>query len=394
MADTEQPPAAPEATTATSTAPIAPVAIFKKRGAKGKANLRKRPASPPSAAKDSDDDSSDFESSEDEATGQRIKRRKKNHTAAIMASSRDNAGSNTNGGMTREEQIRSIIYSADRDAALRLDATKQDATKGSNWFDEDKEDLSTKSLLGRTRNMKDTKKKSGEDEAQGPEREPDGTYKGLANQASYIQKNPNAPNRKVGPIKAPSNIRTITITDMAPDVCKDYKQTGFCGFGDNCKFLHAREDYAHGWQLDKEWENVTKGKKNLQGTIVSSADGSRRLNKANKNGEEEEDADAAEEALLENIPFACIICRGPYSNSPVVTRCGHYFCEGCALKRYRKDPSCAACGAGTNGVFNAAKRLAKLLEKKRARQERLRREAKERGEEVSEDEGEGEEGSE
>lgn len=227
MADTEQPPAAPAAAEATpvttSTAPIAPVAIFKKRGAKGKANLRKRPASPPPAAKDSDDDFSDFESSEDEATGQRIKRRKKNHTAAITASSRDNAGSSiTNGGMTKEEQTRSnTIYSADRDAALRLDATKQDATKGSNWFDEDKEDdLSTASLLGRTRNMKGKQPKENEAQ-QGSEREPDGTYKGLANQASYIQKNPNAPNRKVGPIKAPSNIRTITITDMAPDVCKE-----------------------------------------------------------------------------------------------------------------------------------------------------------------------------
>ena len=223
MADTEQPPPAPEATTATSTAPIAPVAIFKKRGAKGKANLRKRPASPPPAAKDSDDDSSDFESSEDETTGQRIKRRKKNHlSSAVMASSRDNAaGPNTSGGMTKEEQIRSnTIYSADRDAALRLDATKQDATKGSNWFDEDKDDLSTASLLGRTRNMK-SKKTQEEEDTKGPEREPDGTYKGLANQASYIQKNPNAPNRKVGPIKAPSNIRTITITDMAPDVCKE-----------------------------------------------------------------------------------------------------------------------------------------------------------------------------
>lgn len=163
-----------------------------------------------------------------------------------------------------------------------------------------------------------------------------------------------------------------------------YKQTGFCGFGDNCKFLHAREDYAHGWQLDKEWENVTKGKKNLQGTIVASAD--RKKKKNEKDAADEDDAEAAEEALLENIPFACIICRGPYSNSPVVTRCGHYFCEACALKRYRKDPSCAACGAGTNGVFNAAKRLAKLLEKKRARAERLRREAREMGEEVSEEE--------
>ncbi len=41
--------------------------------------------------------------------------------------------------------------------------------------------------------------------------------------------------RNFGPVKAPANVRTITVTDFAPDVCKDYKQTGFCGFGDSCK---------------------------------------------------------------------------------------------------------------------------------------------------------------
>jgi hypothetical protein len=57
------------------------------------------------------------------------------------------------------------------------------------------------------------------------------TYKGAANYRSFIPKNENAPPKKVGPLKAPSNVRTITITDYSPDVCKDYKQTGFCGFG-------------------------------------------------------------------------------------------------------------------------------------------------------------------
>ena len=42
-------------------------------------------------------------------------------------------------------------------------------------------------------------------------------------------------------------------------------------FGDSCKFLHDRGDYKQGWQLDREWENVTKGKKNLGGTMVASA---------------------------------------------------------------------------------------------------------------------------
>ena len=69
-----------------------------------------------------------------------------------------------------------------------------------------------------------------------------------------------------------------------------------------------------------------------------------------------------------------------------MTRCGHYFCEPCALQRYRRDPSCAACGAGTGGVFNSAKRLKKLLEKKRERAARRREAAIAAGEEVSDDE--------
>ncbi|KAI8960261.1 hypothetical protein F5Y11DRAFT_349727 [Daldinia sp. FL1419] len=334
--------------TATDT-PIAPVAIFKKRGAKGKANIRKRPATPPPA----DSDSDDYTSSEDES-GQRVKRRKKN--AVITASSKDNTTHvDQNHGAT--------IFEADRSVPI---TSTNDATKQTNWFDEDA------NLLGKTRPLPKSK-----GEAANPSIQPDGTYKGLANKTKFIQKNPNAPNRTVGPIKAATNIRTITVTDFAPDVCKDYKQTGFCGFGDNCKFLHAREDYKQGWQLDKEWENVTKGKKNLGGKVVASA---------NRSGAAEDgDVDAAEEALLEKVPFACIICKGPYKE-PIVTRCQHYFCLPCALQRYRKDPSCAACGAGTGGVFNTAKTLSKLLEKKKERQAKRRQKAIEAGEDVSDEE--------
>ncbi|KAI1474746.1 hypothetical protein F4774DRAFT_320542 [Daldinia eschscholtzii] len=331
-------------------APIAPVAIFKKRGAKGKANIRKRPATPPPA----DSDSDDYTSSEDES-GQRVKRRKKN-TAVITASSKDNA--------TRAEQSHgATVFEADRSVPI---TSTNDATKQTNWFDEDA------NLLGKTRPLPKSRDTTAE-----PPTQPDGTYKGLANQTKFIQKNPNAPNRTVGPIKAATNIRTITVTDFAPDVCKDYKQTGFCGFGDNCKFLHAREDYKQGWQLDKEWENVTKGKKNISGKVVASA---------NRGANADDgDVDAAEEALLEKIPFACIICKGPYKE-PIVTRCQHYFCLPCALQRYRKDPSCAACGAGTGGVFNTAKTLAKLLDKKKERQAKKRQKAIEAGEDIPDEE--------
>lgn len=329
-------------------APAAPIAVFKKRGAKGKANIRKRPATPPPANSDSD---GDYSSSEDES-GRRVKRRKK--TATVTVSSRNNA--------TGGKDLSATVFTADRNVPI---TSVNDATKQSNWYDENSADaLSAKNLLGSTRAV--TK-----------DAPVDGTYRGLANQTSFIQKNPDAPSRKVGPVKAPTNIRTITVTDYAPDVCKDYKKTGNCGFGDNCIFLHDRGDYQQGWQLDREWDKVTKGKKDLGGTVVASA-----------NRDVKEDGnDAEEEELLKKIPFACIICEQPY-REPIVTRCGHYFCEPCALKRYRKDPTCASCGASTNGVFNSSKRLKKLLERKRERVAKRRQEAKEAGEDISDEEAE------
>lgn len=156
----------------------------------------------------------------------------------------------------------------------------------------------------------------------------------------------------------------------------------YCGFGDSCKFLHDRGNYKQGWELDRDWEIGTKGKK-IGGNTVSSR------NRELKNGDDEDDDD---DEMLENIPFACVICKRPYSN-PIVTKCGHYFCESCALQRYRKNPSCMICGAGTGGVFNVAKKLTQLLDKKRERARKRREKAIEEGEEPSEDE-EGENASE
>ena len=49
-------------------------------------------------------------------------------------------------------------------------------------------------------------------------------------------------------------MRTTVRWDYAPDICKDFKETGFCGFGDSCKFMHDRGDYKFGWQLEREAE--------------------------------------------------------------------------------------------------------------------------------------------
>lgn len=176
--------------------------MFKKRGAKGKANIRKRPATPPPANSDSDADS-DYSSSEDES-GRRVKRRRK--TATVTASSKTTSAGP--GG----RDISATVYTADRSGITN----SNDATKQSNWYDEEAEGaMSAKNLLGSTRSA-----------SAGKDSQPDGTYKGLANQTSFIQRNPDAPQRQVGPMKAPTNIRTVTFMDFKPDICKDYKLTG------------------------------------------------------------------------------------------------------------------------------------------------------------------------
>ena len=141
---------------------VHPVFItFKKRSATARGKVRERPAAAPPLQTDES-----FPSSADES-GHRIKQRKKN-TGVEATSSMNNKSSN--------KDLFAIVFTADRDAPL---TGTNDATKQSNWFDEDLKD---------------------------------------------------APIKSFGPIKASTNIRTITVTDFTPDVCKDYKQTGFCGF--------------------------------------------------------------------------------------------------------------------------------------------------------------------
>lgn len=67
-----------------------------------------------------------------------------------------------------------------------------------------------------------------------------------------------AAGRAQGPLRACAHVRPTTMFDYQPNICKDYKQTGYCGYGDSCKFLHDRGDYKLGWQLEKEWERTEK----------------------------------------------------------------------------------------------------------------------------------------
>ncbi|PPQ66327.1 hypothetical protein CVT26_011158 [Gymnopilus dilepis] len=166
----------------------------------------------------------------------------------------------------------------------------------------------------------------------------DNQYRGQGAYRSHIKKSTEIPKAmRIGPQRSTSTIRTVTIVDYQPDVCKDYKETGYCGFGDTCKFLHDRGTYLAGWQLDKLAENPKK------------------------QVEDESDDDDSDD---EDIPFACLICRKPYTD-PVVTRCGHYYCSACAIKRYAKTPKCLACGTPTGGIFNRADKVLEKLNRKK-----------------------------
>lgn len=163
-----------------------------------------------------------------------------------------------------------------------------------------------------------------------------------------------ASRKPFGPKRAPVHLRTSVRIDYQPDVCKDYKETGFCGFGDSCKFLHDRSDYKAGWQLDQDWATRQKQRREklLRGEDL---DVSSEVVKRDDSTTDEIDNDG--------LPFACFICRQGF-NKPVMTLCEHYFCEDCALARMEKEGTCAVCKKQMRGTLNAATKLVEKLSKK------------------------------
>ena len=58
-------------------------------------------------------------------------------------------------------------------------------------------------------------------------------------------------------------IKSSIRVDYKPGICKDFRDTGFCGFGDNCLFLHDRSDLYQGWEIDNMFNIEEHRKKYL-----------------------------------------------------------------------------------------------------------------------------------
>ncbi|XP_013362594.1 PREDICTED: RING finger protein 113A-like [Chinchilla lanigera] len=306
--------------------------LFKKRKRKGAAGNRKRAACDPEPG--------DGSSSGDEgSTVVRPERKRATGNPMVQRTRGSGGRSAARGCPSGEEEEESerlgVVYKSTR-SAKPVGPEDMGATAVYELDTEKERDA--QAILERSRKV--------QEELRG--KEDDRVYRGISSYQRYLAPKDTSLGSaasgmaRKGPIRAPEHLRATVRWDYQPDICKDYKETGFCGFGDSCKFLHDRSDYKHGWQIERELDEGRYG--------VC----------------EDENYEVGSDA--EEIPFRCFICRQTFQN-PVVTKCKHYFCESCALQHFRATSRCYVCDQQTNGVFNPAKELIAKLEKHRATSE-------------------------
>lgn len=309
-----------------------PCKFFFKRPNRGKANIVQKPVAKVAKQSDSDEDSS----SDDETKIVTIERKKKKNpliqsTSSFSGLKRKKVGQDSDPSDSSDDEKRSLVtvsYRSDRrtDRAGPSDMGATATIEIDTPVDQD-----ARAIFEKSRKVNEERKGQ----------EDDKVYRGLNNYTKYIVAKDSAQGSALssevakGPVRAPSNIRSTVRWDYKPDLCKDYKETGYCGFGDSCIFLHDRTDYKSGWQIELEYE---KG----------------------EYGQDDEDPSKYEIKEEEEIPFKCLICRKSFVN-PVVTKCKHYFCEKCALDNYKKSTRCFVCQVQTQGIFNPAVAIIKKL---------------------------------
>ncbi|XP_023440880.2 2-amino-3-carboxymuconate-6-semialdehyde decarboxylase isoform X1 [Dasypus novemcinctus] len=303
--------------------------LFKKPGRKGAAGRRKRQVCDPEPGESG-------RSSEEDSTVVRPEKKRAAHNPMIQktpgSGKQKAAYDHLNSQEEKEPESLGVVYKSTR-SAKPVGPEDMGATAVYQLDTEKERDA--QAIFERSQKI--------QEERRG--KEDDKIYRGINNYQKYVTPkdtstgNASSGMVRKGPVRAPEHLRATVRWDYQPDICKDYKETGFCGFGDSCKFLHDRSDYKHGWQIERELDEGRYGVSEDENYEVQSDD--------------------------EEVPFKCFICCRTCQN-PVVTKCRHYFCESCALRYFRTTPRCYVCDQQTNGVFNPAKELIAKREKQRA----------------------------
>lgn len=167
-----------------------------------------------------------------------------------------------------------------------------------------------------------------------------------------------------GPSRSLAGGKSSSRFDYQMDVCKDYKESGYCGFGDSCKFLHDRSDYKSGWQVEAEWNTEQKRieKERLEKFEKQAEKRRKRLRRLRESGDDgavySDDSSCSsntdtETALTSSSFPCCEVCKNQWAeceSSPCESTCGHHFCESCFLST--STVTCRVCGKPTQGIFN------------------------------------------
>uniref|UniRef100_A0A8C9CQR2 C3H1-type domain-containing protein n=1 Tax=Phocoena sinus TaxID=42100 RepID=A0A8C9CQR2_PHOSS len=284
--------------------------LFKKPGRKGATGLRKRPI----CHQESGDDSS---SSDEGSAVVSRKKKRATHNPMIQktpGSGKQKAAYGDQSSQEEEKEPESlgVVYKSTR-SGKPVGPEDMGATAVYELDTEKERDA--QAIFERSQKIQEELR----------HKEDDKIYRGINNYQKYMKPKDtsmgNASSKMVrkGPIRAPEHLRATVRWDYQPDVCKDYKETGFCGFGDSCKFLHDRSDYKHGWQIERE---LDEGRYDIH---------------------KDENYEVGSDEV-------------------------HYFCESCALQHFCTTP-CSVCNQQTNGIFNPAKELIAKLKKHRAAEE-------------------------
>ena len=181
-------------------------------------------------------------------------------------------------------------------------------------------------------------------------------------------------------------VRETVSLDMEGLICKDYKETGYCTFGDTCKFIHDRSDYMNSAQLDAAWEEGGGDPKAVERSLMmrgsrgsgmslqqfladkaakakarakassapTSSSAAKGKGKGKSKGKGKGKGKGGPEVHDDVPPGHCPLCTQPWV-SPMATPCDHVFCQTCILQAFRASPGsgmpCPSCHIPTNGTL-------------------------------------------